>query len=255
VGVADPHDDEALRPDAPGRGLVPVVKPTLSLSIASPTIDLGLADLIGRVIGRPLDQISGILADLIGVVRFELSLRLWERAKRKLEAAGLSAAPTEPVSLARLLPILESGAIEPDGSMQDRWASLLANAIADVKSVVPAFAEILRQLTPLDAHLLDALHDAAVGDDPSLHLAYGGQQRVAESATWRSRVVDLSAVGGRQGLTRVEMELAVDNVLRLRLCSEPLGMIYRGPDVELPGVVLTALGRAFVRACRDPGAG
>ncbi len=44
--------------------------------------------------------------------------------------------------------------------MQTRWAALLANEATKVGSVHPSFIDILRQLAPDDARLLDKLCDA-----------------------------------------------------------------------------------------------
>ena len=56
-----------------------------------------------------------------------------------------------------LLPILENCSIEDEEDMHDRWHNLLANAAAGSveDGVLPAFAEILKQLTSVEAYLIE----------------------------------------------------------------------------------------------------
>jgi hypothetical protein len=218
--------------DVPGTDLVKV-------NVSGISIDLGLADFIGRVIGEPLEQAGGILRDLLGMVRFELSLKLLRRAQRKLEEAGLDHAPLRPISLTRLLPILESGSVESEASMQERWAALLASAIVDPEGVPPAFPEILRQLEPREAALLDALFEAAMGD--------GGL-----SGEWRMRHLAASDLADVLGLRAEGYDIAINNLIRLRVCSPVNNATFGGAVEDLSQVVLTGFGYAFVRACRSP---
>lgn len=59
-----------------------------------------------------------------------------------------------------LLPLVQAAALESDVSLVEKWAALLANAADPTQrvQVQPAFAEVLRQLTPTDALVLQKLY-------------------------------------------------------------------------------------------------
>lgn len=118
-----------------------------------------------ELLGDMLRKIAGPLADEFGEslgvwarhYRFRLGLKMLQKTQRMLREAGIAPQAVPP----RLfLPILESASIEDDEDLHARWAALLANAAAAPSSVHPSFIEILRQLTPDDAHLLDKLYDS-----------------------------------------------------------------------------------------------
>ena len=45
------------------------------------------------------------------------------------------------------VPLLQAASLETDDSLQERWASLLANASKTDSQVLPSFLDILKQLT------------------------------------------------------------------------------------------------------------
>ena len=71
--------------------------------------------------------------------------------------------PAQPVPPRLFLPMLEAASIEGDEDLHTRWAALLANAAASPESVHPSYIEVLKQLTPVEARLLDALYKIAKG--------------------------------------------------------------------------------------------
>jgi Abortive infection alpha len=127
------------------------------------------------------------------------------------------------VNLNLLFPLLAAGGLKEDEEMADRWAALLANA-ADpaADEVPPSFPEVLKQLTPAEARLLDAIYPGHTGDLTSLaqQLGLGSQFFVA-----------------------------VDNLVRHQLIRHPF---RAGPvaSQDTARAYVTALGRAFVEACR-----
>jgi hypothetical protein len=173
-------------------------------------------------------------------VRFELSLKLLARAQRKLSDAGLEQVPLQPVSLANLLPILEWGSTESEDSLQDRWAALLANAVARPDTVARAFPDILRQLDALDARMLDALHDG------TRSWARGAEEW---AASWTTHHFEANL-----GLSRTVELARLENLVRLGVCfftERPQRYGVDSPN-ERNRVLLTDLGVAFVNACRGP---
>ena len=227
-------EEPTQRNEEPSTELVKVEVPRPALI----NVELGVGEFIGRVLGRPLEQAGGVLADLLGMVRFELSIPYLKRAQRLLRDAGLEQVPLQPVSLARLLPILEWGSTEPEEPLQDRWASLLANVLHQPDDVARAFPDILRQLDSLDARMLDALHDATA------RWARGADEWAASWATHHFEA-PLGLPAGTVGLARLE------NLVRLGLCFFTQQRGLRGQDAR-DRVLLTEFGIAFVNACRPP---
>jgi hypothetical protein len=148
---------------------------------------------------------------------------------------------------------VQAAALETQPELSERWTALLANAADPVQQVQVqlAFVEILRQLTILDAQILETV--AAMPTKPILP---------------PSNFQSSDAV---QQIVQVEPEafaVAMDNLLRLRLCVGrsfvPLstgntladefgtrkGTLTEGAIKSQ--VALTDLGRAFLRAVTVP---
>jgi hypothetical protein len=177
-------------------------------------------------------EIGQWLADVVRYRRASHQARLLMRAAEKIRASGLPASAVED----RLLrAVLEEGAFEDDERMQERWARLLASAATGV-TVPPAFPEILRQLEPIEARLLDELVRVR---RPLLHgqLTYIGHLSGVDGLEWRH----------------------LDNLERLQVANWQ----WHGPvNVPLPDdpaecgldveIYETQLGRALVDACAEP---
>jgi len=76
----------------------------------------------------PGGEISAFLSDVIRYRRAPYTARLLMRTAEKIRASGL---PPRAVDDRLLRTVLEDGAFEDDEAMQDRWASLLANAATE----------------------------------------------------------------------------------------------------------------------------
>jgi Abortive infection alpha len=115
--------------------------------------------------GEMLRKIAGPLAEEIGesmgVVarhyRVKLAVKMYQKTDLMLIDAGITPHAVPP----RLfLPIVENASVQDDEDLHTRWAALLANAVASPDLVHPSYIEVLRQLSPKDAKLLDELYDA-----------------------------------------------------------------------------------------------
>jgi len=148
--------------DVPGTDVVRL--PGHNIKLPGQEVDRAVADLVTRLVGGSMEHAVGLLTDVLGFVRFSAALKLLKAAQRQVDKAGLEQAELGPVDPSTFLPILEFGSTVGDESMQARWATLLANALATPDAVPPAFAETLRQLAPREAALLDGLVDSALAD-------------------------------------------------------------------------------------------
>lgn len=115
---------------------------------------------IARFVSGPLEQGMGIFEDRLKYIRWERQARYMQRAEEFLAHAGLQA-PTRPVPLKLVIPLMQGASLEEDDELQDRWAALLVNAAnASFQGEIRrSYAAILEQLTPLDARVLDVLYD------------------------------------------------------------------------------------------------
>src|SRR5450755_562115 len=114
-----------------------------------------VGDVMKRIAGPLADEIGESLALMARPYRVALSLKMFQKTQRMIKEAGLHAQPVPP----RLfLPMLEAASIEDDEDLHTKWSSLLANAASSDK-VHPSYIEILKQLTPDDARLLDKFYE------------------------------------------------------------------------------------------------
>jgi len=63
------------------------------------------------------------------------------------------------VPLKTLLPTLENGSLEEDTMLQEKWANMLANAVTMRSEIKPNYAEILKDLSPLEVEILVKLYE------------------------------------------------------------------------------------------------
>lgn len=109
---------------------------------------------LDKLLGSSLEQGGGIISDTVGYWRFKNKINLVLKAKRFLEDKGIDPKAVLPKVV---VPILEAGSLETDEDMKTRWAVLLANAASPEwdNRILPGYTDILRQLTPLQARILD----------------------------------------------------------------------------------------------------
>jgi hypothetical protein len=195
----------------------------------------------GQVTGAGRKEVGAWFADHIRLRRLKSQLKIFGKAQKHAEKAGFD---PQVVKMNVLVPLLEAGSLEEDETMSDRWAALLANAAnpeTDSPSVEPSFPEILRQLTPRDAAILDSVFGVA---DP------------LPQEEWIGRGATGEGVRASLGCDESEFAVSRQNLIRLGLCSPPAGGLafvegdHRYPVVNSDILCLTQFGHAFVLACR-----
>lgn len=131
--------DGPLAPDAPA-GQVPEIT----------GLDAETVEFLTRASGG---ELRSSVAQEFRYFRWKRGLKIAAKAAAHLQEVGREA---QPVPLKVLVPVLEAGSLEDDEGMADRWAALLANAADPQGSPVePGFPDVLRQLSPNDARLLE----------------------------------------------------------------------------------------------------
>lgn len=144
--------------------------------------------------------------------------------------------------------------LEVDDDLQDRWAMLLANAAAGPEriTILPGYIDILRQLTPTHAKVLDMLYEVH-GDSFSLEA-----EPMADLYEWTGyQPTQAEAIIEKLGVRKHEYNVLASDLHRLQVIDgDRWGGGAVGPSPSGPtsyqSIHITPLGRAFVRACRPP---
>jgi hypothetical protein len=198
-------------------------------------------DLVTIATTAVLSQFLGPSAKHFGEMMLERGKQVGTKALDLLAAVGRKPQAVEPKVL---LPLVQAAALETDESLAGKWAALLANAADPAQRVMvqPGFAEVLRQLTPVQAEVLVQMY---AQDKENQGRAYSAPETLL-----------VGGMAKRLGLPEPEFALCVDNLLRLRLCAVLDGPHQMGP-FKVPATPTsylnpTVFGREFVRACTPP---
>ena len=195
---------------------------------------------IARFVSGPLEQGVGIFEDKLRYMRWERQVRLMQKVDELLEELGFKG-PTRAVPLKVAIPLLQAASIEDDDSLQDKWANLLVNA-ANANSGVEigrAYVEILQQISPLEAKLLDAVY--ALSFEATQHAGILTHS-LPDFAIADSK--DTAEESRREPTD--DVKLAMSNLERVGCLR--LGMTFGGGG-SFTRVNPTFLGKAFVEAC------
>lgn len=199
-----------------------------ALDAAGPAVK----DFTKRVAGSVGDQVGGLIADQVGYLRWRAGVKMLGRAQRFAEAQGVT---VDAVPLKNFVPLLEGASLEAeeDDDMIDRWAQLLVTNMSS--ETPPGWADILRQLSPAEAKVLDWVYGASVLLPVQRWDFVGGKTQAL--------CLDL-------GISNAEAGIVCDTLGRLGLAATP-GVNDGRPDFAV-AVSLTRSGYHFVNACRAP---
>lgn len=198
------------------------------------------AEFLGKVVSPPLEELGGLLADKVRSWRFRNQVNIILQAERFLEQKRIQ---PRKIPLKTLAPLLEHSSWEEDPDMQTKWASLLANAANPKYSydIDSTYVEILNQLSPLEAKLLDSLFkEYERTSDDNRDVLLFSKEKICQAI----------------GISPERFDILVGNLFRLSLLQPPAS--HGGVSIgEYPIVLrtyqviqLTPLGCDFVRHCR-----
>jgi hypothetical protein len=130
--------------------------------ITSNAIDAGreMGGFVSRFVSGPLEQGIGIIEDKLRYIRWERQMRLIQRRSNDFLKQQQLSSPNKPIPIKNAIPLLEYATLEEDDCLQDMWARLLVNGTNEStgKNIERAFIEILAQLTPLEAQILQTIY-------------------------------------------------------------------------------------------------
>lgn len=191
-------------------------------------------DLISKLVGPAMEQYGLAIGDSVAKWRIIRSIRLWTRVQENCKAAGIE---PHTIKFPLFKDIVERATVEDDDDLQNRWANLLSNAADpdNQAAVLPAFPDILRQLSKQEAYFLDELFEVMTNPHrfatPPMEIApihYENIRRLGLIIREHERRVPTSAMLDARAMT-ISMGLA--------------------PEEHC---FLSELGLAFVAACRTP---
>lgn len=187
-----------------------------------------------------LEQGIGIFEDKLKYMRWERQLRLMDKVNEVLKNRGIQE-PFKPIPLKLAIPLFEAASLEDDDYLQNLWSNLLVNA-SDSQSTFElqrSYIEILGQLTPLEAKILEKLYSLSY--EEALHKGIitadlpDGVEIVNEKEKDRKYIEPSS-----------EVTLALANLARLGCLSSAKTL---GGGESFTFVNPTYLGKNFVDSC------
>jgi hypothetical protein len=193
-------------------------------------------EFLDLIIPRSAKEFGGIVLDNVKFWRVKNQVRILEKTKKLVAERGVDITQ---VNLKVLVPLLENASLEEDESLQDKWAAILANAATGRAIIRPLFPEILKELSTVEVKVLDAMFNNFLKEEnPEMQF-------------------DKNLVGKAFTIGGSELDLLVDNLLRLGLCRTPgnKGVSFGDIPVAMHTTDIfefTSLGRQFVAACRFP---
>lgn len=180
---------------------------------------------------EPVREATGWLGDTIRYRREAHLAKVLMKAAEKVKASGL---PAHAVRDKWLRVVVEDGSMEDDERMQERWATLLANAATDNEAKIRlAYPRILAELEPKEALLLDRLWEKTPNPAEEPFETVGSETT--------SDLVDLA---GLYNLERL-------GLLKWIWSTATTWDELSNGEVTLKGVQLTQLGWEFVKACKS----
>ncbi len=224
-------------------------------------------DRLGRffatVMGESIDATCGMLADTLKYKRWERQIMLVEKAERLINDKGLSNRSI-PISPKLALPVFQNASLEDDDLLHDLYAKLLVTAIdPEVQTRRTAFAEIIRQLEPIDVNILQAMYTIYENKERDYQEKYSNETwfKGNRPPTW----TPLSKANILHNISASESEYweSIDNLCRLGLADsyfEEGSIDFETEDDSLSedvvtshggydSLCITALGVAFVKIC------
>ncbi len=187
---------------------------------------------LDKLFGPYLEEHGELLADRIRAKRLNLNIIAG------MAAGHLGDRETATIPGRILFPLAEAASNEDSPELQAKWAALLANSATDPDSVLPAFPHVLKELSPIEARILDWLMDI-----------------VAERSSTEERSPHPST-----SLADLTEQFSLDINTALLLCTNLerltlIKMIYSSAGITHPNlfqILLSPFAMHLIRLCRPP---
>jgi hypothetical protein len=179
---------------------------------------------VGEILGDLPHDLVGIMGDWVKHQRARIWAELSANTEKILRGRGIE--NREDVSPSVAIPLIAAAVNEDRDVLKQLWANLLANALDPARAnlVRPSIIELLKQLDPLDALVL---------------------QKLSENENYQPNARDAFA-----GLFKVSMDavmVSFENLVRLRCVSWHASNTISGTSAN---VALTSTGRVLMQSVR-----
>src|SRR5665647_4765 len=138
---------------------------------------VGLAEKTGgflsRVFGTTIENGVGIIGDKLEYTRWERQNRIIEKVNEYQKEKNFT--QYRPIAPKFAIPMIVNASLEEDNELQDIWCKLITNSLDpnfDVE-IRFAFIDIIKNLTSLDAKILEFIHDDALSSGMGITSAVG----------------------------------------------------------------------------------
>lgn len=192
-------------------------------------------DFVQKLIFPAAEEVGGLLADRLKLFRLKNQVDVLTRAQNYLNEKNIK---TKKISLKVMAPLLENCSLEEDESLKEKWAALIANTVTEDSELESTlYSHLLSQITNRDAQIFQLIFTLCTTKQEGKAFIYNLKQDTIVKAS------DLSHAFGWD-ISTSEYNLAIDNLLRLRLIKE---VKTYGLTTEM--VALSDLGFKFKLAC------
>ncbi len=200
------------------------------------------AELTQKLFGGACEQIGGYWEDGLKFRRQLRQLKLLKKLDIAIEDAGFT---PRAIPDAIWIDAVEEASRVDDETLRDKWAAMLVNAAdpSQDRPIAVSFISILKELSPNDAKFLDSLFD-----------------RYKANGTSSLDYFQLMTAGGNARLSGDQWSVCLDvlkrnGVIEEKISPSDIAIPEGSPVTEYHPYLywrLTAIGIAFVRACRPP---
>jgi hypothetical protein len=218
----------------------------LGLGKAAEAMTKELANLINPLLRPGAETAGQIITDQMNYWRLRRAISIAKKTTKLLEDSGINPKAVPPNIL---IPILNNSSLEEDEGLASKWAGLLASAAAG-NSIHVSYPNILAELTPDEARILDAMYQGYTEDKLRF------EWKELETTIIRSAESD-STVNVKIGMSHLMIYL--QNLSRLGLCDVPDDLLKFGSfssssisAANRVAITLTMFGITFLRACYGP---
>lgn len=219
---------------------VALVKSGIPAAIKSAT------EFLNKLLGPASEEVGLLLGERARTFRLRNMLKTLGKTQEMLKNASIE---PKSVELRVLIPLLDGASLEDNESLSVKWASLLANATisGQAANIAQIFSNILSQLSPADALILDNMKLQS--------FSFGTSGEATEPFSFRGQIMESVS------LKDEEYAFSIDNLRRLGLCiidpplfqnSAIVGEEFDMRQIRRDVIVITELGLQFMKACSEP---
>lgn len=237
------------------------------LASISPELQKEAIQFVSKITAQPTKEIGALMTDTVRYWRFKNQLKILQKSKKKLQKLGVN--PKE-VPIKFIVPFLEGCSLEEEESMQEKWSSLLSNAVnpENENYILPSYIDILKQLSPTEAKLLDILFNIYDKGEFYLHFIYSYESTLEIYKKNELRKYECLRELRQLNINTKKICIYIENFLRLKLLeytwteslisllitkinSNKTISVNDNLNMYIDKVQFTTLGAEFIKACRS----